>query len=53
MSEPSRGRSAFPFLLMGVGLLFVGILVFVYMVTRGVDPGLLDEKGRPVQTQRR
>jgi len=52
MNDRPKGGSAFPLFFLAIGLLFVGILVYVYLGARKANPELLDEKGRRVQAQR-
>lgn len=49
-SEP-KARSPYPLFLLGVGLLFVGILIYVYLGARKANPELLNEKGQRVPAQ--
>ncbi len=51
-SEP-KTRSPFPLFFLGVGLLFVGIMVYVYLGSRKANPEMLNEKGERIQAQRR
>ncbi|MBI4912060.1 MAG: hypothetical protein HY823_04925 [Acidobacteria bacterium] len=52
MTEKPRGGMVFQLFFLAVGLLFVGILVFVYLGARKANPELLDEKGRRIQAHR-
>lgn len=51
MNEPKRGGG--PFLLMFglIGVLFISILVALYHFTKKANPIMLDDQGRPQQTQ--
>ncbi len=51
MTPKPRHSSTYPLFFLGVGLLFVGILVFAYLATRRAHPVMLDEQGRPLQAQ--
>lgn len=52
MTPKPKGAAAFPLFFLAVGLLFVGILVYVYLGARKANPQLLDEKGRPAAAAR-
>lgn len=39
------------YLLAFIMALFIGILIFAYVVTKRTNPGFLDEHGKPVTTQ--
>ncbi len=47
-SKPKRKPAPLTYLLGFVFVLFLGILVFVYVVTKKTNPTILDEHGRPV-----
>ena len=36
----------------GIMVLFICIMIAVYLIARQADPIILDEKGRPLHTQR-
>ena len=38
------------FFLAFVSAIFIGILIFVYIVTKQTNPVMLDDKGRPVSS---
>lgn len=46
-----KPRAPLTYLLGFVFLLFIGILVFAYVVTRQANPVFLDEHGKPLATQ--
>ena len=39
------------FFLAFVSAIFIGILIFVYIVTKQANPVMLDDKGRPQQSE--
>jgi hypothetical protein len=39
------------FFLAFVSAIFIGILIFVYIVTKQANPVMLDDKGRPQTTE--
>ena len=51
MNPKPRSSSLYPLFFLGIGVVFVGILLFAYWATRKANPVMLDEKGRPVQAQ--
>ncbi len=51
MSEPKKGGGAFLTMFWLIGTLFVVILGVVYVITKKANPIMLDEQGRPQQTQ--
>lgn len=51
MNPTPKGRPLFPLFFLGVGVLFVGILVYVYLVARKVNPEMLNEKGQRTPAQ--
>ena len=51
MSEPKKGGGAFLTMFWLIGTLFVVILCVAYYLTRKANPIMLDEQGRPQQTQ--
>ena len=52
MTPDPKARSMYPLFFLGVGLLFIGILVFVYLGSRRANPEMLNEKGQQVPAQR-
>ncbi len=46
--QSERKPAAFTYLLGFIFVLFIGILVFVYIVTKKSNPILLDEHGKPI-----
>ncbi len=51
MTDQKRGGGFFLTVFGLVGLLFCGILVVVYLISRKANPIMLDDQGKPVQTQ--
>jgi len=46
-NSPSRKQAPLTYFLWLVFALFIGILIFVYVVTKRTNPILLDEHGNP------
>jgi hypothetical protein len=51
MSDAKKGGRAFLAMFWLMGVLFVTILGVVYVISRKVNPVMLDDQGRPQQTQ--
>ncbi len=49
MTDRKRGGGFFLGLFGLVGLLFCGILVAVYVISKKANPVMLDDQGRPTQ----
>jgi hypothetical protein len=51
--NPKRRKqtSALMYFLVFVSLLFIGILIFAYTVTKRTNPIYVDERGNPVNSQ--
>lgn len=45
MADLKKGGALFPALFVGIGVLFVGILVLAYVGSRQANPVMLDEQG--------
>jgi hypothetical protein len=45
---PSKKTAPLIYFLWIVSVLFVGILIFCYVITKRANPILLDERGKPV-----
>lgn len=48
LNNPSRKPAPLTYFLAVVFVLFIGILVFCYVVTKRTNPVFLDEHGKPV-----
>ena len=48
MSEPKRGGRSYLVMFGLIGLLFLGILVVVYRISRQANPIMLDDQGKPL-----
>jgi len=46
-----RQTSPLMYFLMLVSLIFIGILIFAYIVTKRTNPIYVDERGNPVNSQ--
>jgi preprotein translocase subunit SecG len=51
MSDAKKGGRAFLVMFWLMGLLFVTILGVVYVISKKANPIMLDDQGRPQQTQ--
>ncbi len=51
--QPTTRKQGSPlaYFLMFISCLFIGILIFAYMVTKRTHPIYVDEQGRPVNAQ--
>ncbi len=45
---PGKKRAPLIYFLWSISVLFIGILIFCYVVTKRANPILLDEHGKPV-----
>ncbi len=50
-ADPRRQTSALMYFLMFAFCLFIGILIFAYMVTKRTRPVYVDERGNPVNAE--
>ncbi|MFZ1916513.1 MAG: hypothetical protein WAU58_02995 [Terriglobales bacterium] len=49
---PTRKKPAFLTYFLGVVfMMFIGILIFVYVVTKRTNPVMLDQNGKPVASE--
>jgi hypothetical protein len=49
---PTKKKPAFlTYFLGAVFLMFIGILIFVYVVTKHTNPVMLDQNGKPVASE--
>ena len=49
---PTRKKPAFLAYFLGiVFMMFIGILIFVYVVTKHTNPAMLDQNGKPVASE--
>lgn len=51
MNPNQKGRSLYPLFFLGIGFLFIAIMVFVYIGSRRANPEMLNEKGQRVPAQ--
>jgi len=51
MTEPKRGGGFFLSMFGVIGLVFIAILVVAYYFAKKANPVMLDDQGRPHQTQ--
>jgi hypothetical protein len=52
MTERKRGGGSYLMLFGLIGLLFIGIMVVAYQLSRRANPVMLDDQGRPQPTSR-
>ena len=51
MNPTPKHSTAYPLFFLGIGLLFIGIMVYVYLGSRKANPELLNEKGQRTTAQ--
>jgi F0F1-type ATP synthase assembly protein I len=52
MTERKKGGTFFLALFGLIGLIFIGIMIVVFQVSRKANPVMLDDQGHPQPTQR-
>ncbi|MBI1752926.1 MAG: hypothetical protein HY014_01780 [Acidobacteria bacterium] len=51
MADSKKGGGRYLVMFGLIGLLFIGILAVAYRISRRANPVMLDDQGRPQQTQ--
>jgi hypothetical protein len=49
MTAKAKSGVVYPLFFLAIGVLFVGLLVYVYLISRRVNPEMLNEKGQRIQ----
>jgi len=51
MVEPKKGGGPYLVMFGLIGLLFIGIMIVTFRASRKANPVMLDDQGKPQQTQ--
>jgi len=51
LNAKAKSGAAYPLFFLAIGIVFIGLMVYVYLASRKANPEMLDEKGQRIQAQ--